>query len=41
MKRKRKATRESVAMNIKNSPDSWIDVSDKPELSDQQLRRMC
>ena len=41
MKRKREAMRKSVAMNIKHSPDSWIDFSDTPEISDEQLRRMC
>lgn len=35
MKRKREATRKSVAMSMKHIPDSWIDFSDKPELSDE------
>lgn len=39
MKRKWEARRKSVAMSMKHIPDSWIDVSDKPELSDEQLRR--
>ncbi len=40
MKRKREATRKSVAMSMKHIPNSWIDFSDIPERSDEQLRRM-
>lgn len=40
MKRKREARRKSVAMNMKPIPDSWIDFSDIPELSDEQQKQM-
>lgn len=40
MKRKWEITHKSAAMSMKHIPDSWIDVSDIPELSDQQLSRM-